>query len=262
MQERKKTLKLVGEEGHSPARVRVERILPKQQMGSRRQSPFHSDRQRASGENQLEGYTDPHSADSDDGKPPSPERLPLPASAHEQRVMEILTELQRQSADLLQEVKFIGGRLKKLEESPVDRYSRHLYPREEYAMCALDEIVTLLELPLTTMEMFENSEKTLKESSETRFALQQKLSRFGGVAVKEVVRDIVNGCMVNRIQLLFSMHGRKGKAPFRSTALCDVMIGAIQSRLPAENLRTIERTISRHLIGAVDRDGGRKERRK
>lgn len=95
----------------------------------------------------------------------------FPLLAHEQRVMEILTELQRQSADLLQEVKFIGGRLKKLEESPVDRYSRHLYPREEYAMCALDEIVTLLELPLTTMEMFENSEKTLKESSETRFAL-------------------------------------------------------------------------------------------
>lgn len=42
--------------------MRKRRRLPFQQIRSRRQSPFHSDRQRASGENQLEGYTDPHSA--------------------------------------------------------------------------------------------------------------------------------------------------------------------------------------------------------
>ncbi|XP_042150718.1 uncharacterized protein LOC120844602 [Ixodes scapularis] len=118
----------------------------------------------------------------------------------------------------------------------------------------------LPKLPAATMEEFRELENALKDKA-TATALQLEVATWVRATdtVAEACRSLLERALKKEVQIKFSLLGRKGKLPFRGTLLCHIVTETIKSA-KAANVPDVEKAIGKYLAGAVDREGGRRER--
>ncbi|XP_040075248.1 uncharacterized protein LOC115327885 [Ixodes scapularis] len=118
----------------------------------------------------------------------------------------------------------------------------------------------LPKLPAATMEEFRELENALKDKA-TATALQLEVATWVRATdtVAEACRSLLERALKKEVQIKFSLLGRKGKLPFRGTLLCHIVTETIKSA-KAANVPDVEKAIGKYLAGAVDREGGRRQR--
>ncbi|XP_040066274.1 uncharacterized protein LOC120839939 [Ixodes scapularis] len=118
----------------------------------------------------------------------------------------------------------------------------------------------LPKLPAATMEEFRELENALKDKARAT-ALQLEVATWVRATdtVAEACRSLLERALKKEVQIKFSLLGRKGKLPFRGTLLCRIVTETIKSA-KAANVPDVEKAIGRYLAGAVDREGGRRQR--
>ncbi|KAM7294370.1 uncharacterized protein ISCGN_023876 [Ixodes scapularis] len=114
-------------------------------------------------------------------------------------------------------------------------------------------------LPLSTMADFEMAETRLANPAD-QAVLKEQLSSLGGKTLVEAARRTMERLMRKKVQVNFSVCGRRGqKRAFRGTHMCSVAVAIITSQVAAKMV-DVERAIGDYLAGAPDREGGRAER--
>ncbi|XP_037518946.1 uncharacterized protein LOC119395989 [Rhipicephalus sanguineus] len=88
-------------------------------------------------------------------------------------------------------------------------------------------------------------------------------SRYGGTDPGHAVRTLLQNLLSKEAVLKFSWKGSQGRKHAFSelTAIVNFMLTLVRSSFPSASLEAVSGTTKRWLVGAVDRAGGRNERR-
>uniref|UniRef100_A0A090XD88 Uncharacterized protein n=1 Tax=Ixodes ricinus TaxID=34613 RepID=A0A090XD88_IXORI len=120
--------------------------------------------------------------------------------------------------------------------------------------------VPLPGLPLETMAEFDQCELALGGRVHPRQPCWSVMTSLGGTTVPNTTRIIMERTLRKSVQCRLSLMGRRqNKLPFKGTRFCTIMCEAIHVRTK-ESIVEIERYLGRYLVGAPDREGGRRQR--
>ncbi|XP_049514246.1 uncharacterized protein LOC125941298 [Dermacentor silvarum] len=173
------------------------------------------------------------------------------------RVLRVQLEVRQQNRDVLHElqqlrheVRVVSERLDEIE--PLDRTRAVSQP-------ALSTVPPVLpRLPANNIEELEAAEAAVQDEA-VAATLRKHLLQIGGKSLREVASNAMKAVMAHPVQVLYSLHGRKGKRAFINLKLCRIVTDVICAKGGAD-LTEAQGFIKRWLPGSVDRGGGRKRR--
>ncbi|KAH8033542.1 hypothetical protein HPB51_013619 [Rhipicephalus microplus] len=88
---------------------------------------------------------------------------------------------------------------------------------------------------------------------------RKHLLQIGGRGLREIGVNAMKAVLAHDVQVLYSLHGRKGKRAFVNLRLCRLMTDVIRQKAGCDQAEALN-FIKRWLPGSCDRCGGRKRR--
>ncbi|XP_049515804.1 uncharacterized protein LOC125941968 [Dermacentor silvarum] len=141
------------------------------------------------------------------------------------RVLRVQLEVRQQNRDVLHElqqlrheVRVVSERLDEIE--PLDRTRAVSQP-------ALSTVPPVLpRLPANNIEELEAAEAAVQDEA-VAATLRKHLLQIGGKSLREVASNAMKAVMAHPVQVLYSLHGRKGKRAFINLKLCRIVTDVI-----------------------------------
>ncbi|XP_075739468.1 uncharacterized protein LOC142784959 isoform X2 [Rhipicephalus microplus] len=113
-------------------------------------------------------------------------------------------------------------------------------------------------LPAGTIGEVEAAEAAV-QSEAVAAALRKHLLQIGGRGLREIGVNAMKAVLAHDVQVLYSLHGRKGKRAFENLRLCRLVTDVICQKAGCDQAEALN-FIKRWLPGSGDRCGGRKRR--
>ncbi|XP_075747081.1 uncharacterized protein LOC142804239 [Rhipicephalus microplus] len=113
-------------------------------------------------------------------------------------------------------------------------------------------------LPAGTIGEVEAAEAAV-QSKAVAVALRKHLLQIGGRGLREIGVNAMKAVLAHDVQVLYSLHGRKGKRAFVNLRLCRLVTDVICQKAGCDQAEALN-FIKRWLPGSGDRCGGRKRR--
>ncbi|XP_065654382.1 uncharacterized protein LOC136080949 [Hydra vulgaris] len=127
-----------------------------------------------------------------------------------------------------------------------------------------DDIFDSLDLPVCDIERLQQLEDALKQDKIVFIKLVKGVAAKGGQNLKEATKRMISSVINNEVakKLNWTGQGELNKKSFRALKFCQVIEKAIRRNLPTKDATDseIQKAIVAFLSGALDRNGGRKER--
>ncbi|KAG0433943.1 hypothetical protein HPB47_019460 [Ixodes persulcatus] len=99
-------------------------------------------------------------------------------------------------------------------------------------------------MPLSNMEQFRAAEAQLKNFTNRTLPEEQLVSLGDSKKLQKVVREMVGRLFSKQVQEQFSLLGYRGKSRFKDAMMCNVVIGAIQSRAQGCSVDAMEKRLT------------------
>ncbi|XP_065287713.2 uncharacterized protein [Dermacentor albipictus] len=158
-------------------------------------------------------------------------------------------ELHHELQQLRHEVRVMSERLHEIE-SP-DRTRTMPQPGQRTVPASLPR------LPANSLEELEAAEAAVGDEA-VAATLRKHLLQIGGTSLREVASNAMKAVMAHPVQVLYSLHGRKGKRAFINLKLCRIVTDVCEKG--QVDVVEAQSFLKKWLPGSVDRGGGRKRR--
>lgn len=170
----------------------------------------------------------------------------------ELRTTRLLLDIRRDQCDSNHELKQIRHNMQLL----LDGQARLEASSNQNTHSLQPSPVRLPKMPAETLEEFEALEEAVQDD-DVAAALREHLLQFGGSNLREVATTVMKRIMGHKVQLLYSLHGKKGKKAFIDMRICSIATDIICRKQKADVAEVLA-FIRRWLPGSIDRCGGRK----
>nr|XP_054927556.1 uncharacterized protein LOC126532470 [Dermacentor andersoni] len=159
-------------------------------------------------------------------------------------------ELHHELQQLRHEVRDMSERLHEIES--LDRTRTMPQPAQRTVP------VSLPRLPANSLEELEAAEAAVGDEA-VAATLRKYLRHIGGTSLREVASNAMKAVMAHPVQVLYSLHGRKGKRAFINLKLCRIVTDVVCEKGHVDVVEA-QSFLKKWLPGSVDRGGGRKRR--
>ncbi|XP_075738472.1 uncharacterized protein LOC142783784 isoform X2 [Rhipicephalus microplus] len=160
------------------------------------------------------------------------------------RILRIQLGIRQQQREVLQEVRQLKHEVRLLS------VPQHAQPAQRPS--------DLPRLPAGTIGEVEAAEAAV-QSKAVAVALRKHLLQIGGRGLREIGVNAMKAVLAHDVQVLYSLHGRKGKRAFVNLRLCRLVTDVICQKAGCDQAEALN-FIKRWLPGSGDRCGGRKRR--
>ncbi|XP_075749932.1 uncharacterized protein LOC142814659 isoform X1 [Rhipicephalus microplus] len=160
------------------------------------------------------------------------------------RILRIQLGIRQQQRQVLQEVRQLKHKVRLLS------VPQHAQPAQRPS--------GLPRLPAGTIGEVEAAEAAV-QSKAVAAALCKHLLQIGGRGLREIGVNAMKAVLAHDVQVLYSLHGRKGKRAFVNLRLCRLVTDVICQKAGCDQAEALN-FIRRWLPGSGDRCGGRKRR--
>ncbi|XP_075746423.1 uncharacterized protein LOC142803945 isoform X2 [Rhipicephalus microplus] len=157
------------------------------------------------------------------------------------RILRIQLGIRQQQREVLQEVRQLKHKVRLLS------VPQHAQPAQRPS--------DLPRLPAGTIGEVEAA----VQSKAVAAALCKHLLQIGGRGLREIGVNAMKAVLAHDVQVLYSLHGRKGKRAFVNLRLCRLVTDVICQKAGCDQAEALN-FIKRWLPGSGDRCGGRKRR--
>ncbi|XP_075556522.1 uncharacterized protein LOC142588568 [Dermacentor variabilis] len=159
-------------------------------------------------------------------------------------------ELHHELQQLRREVRDMSERLHEIES--LDRTRTMPQPAQRTVPASLPR------LPANSLEELEAAEAAVGDEA-VAATLRKHLLQIGGMSLREVASNAMKAVMAHPVQVLYSLHGRKGKRAFINLKLCRIVTDVVCEKGHVDVMEA-HSFLKKWLPGSVDRGGGRKRR--
>ncbi|XP_060760207.1 zinc finger homeobox protein 3-like [Neoarius graeffei] len=117
-------------------------------------------------------------------------------------------------------------------------------------------------MPLSNLEELEELERQLGSDIDLKNQLVNILAVLGGKTTKDAVKRMLGRILRKSLALQINWTGAGGKVAFKSLHLKNVLHRAVRRVVHTATEEDLQKEVAKYLKGAVDREGGRKDRQK
>ncbi|XP_062406791.1 uncharacterized protein LOC134097855 [Sardina pilchardus] len=165
------------------------------------------------------------------------------------KVLQLLSQVLEDNKMIKEEVTKLGSDIRALR-------------REMGRQVTPEASPSLIKLPLSSMEDFQQAEALMRENPHEKKKLISTFALIGGHTAELTVRRMLQNGLTNNLACNFNWAGKGHKKPFRETSLSDVLFAGLQKQLPGSTQMAYEGTVKKWLKYAPEREGGIERRRR